>query len=356
MTNQLRIKVVQNIEKRKPTQNWRLRQARERRSWTQREVADQIDLLDVRTLRRWEAGEASPSLRYRARLCELFAMNAEELGLMPNVDLLAKEDLCHPESPQLSTEERHQSSAFLKSQSASSREKWNRQQLLKKVYSFWIKGLLEQSLRDVTYLKRELCECPGAVITPWTQVVQHLDRSARPLPSDMHITQVYDDACGELLILGEPGAGKTTLLIELARDLLNRASENEAHPIPVIFNLSSWPLKQQSLTTWFVEELNSKYQVPQQVGLVWVEDDHILPLLDGLDEVSSAFRKGCVDEINAYRWQHGLVPLVLCSRREEYLDLGVQILLQQAIYIQPSMLSVYSIVENLGWAIPSSRA
>jgi transcriptional regulator with XRE-family HTH domain len=329
--------MVQNMEKRKHVQNWRLRQARECRSWTQREVADQIDLLDVRTLRRWETGEASPSLRYRARLCELFAMNAEELGLMPGVDslLLAQEDQRYSEPPQLSTEERYLSSAFQRSQSVSNREKWNRQQLLKKVSSFWIKGLLERSLREAPYLKLELCECPGMVTTPWTQVVRQLDRPLRPLPADTHITQIYDDACGELLILGEPGAGKTTLLIELARDLLDRASENEAHPIPVIFNLSSWPLNQQLLTTWFVEELNSKYQVPQQVGLVWVEDDHILPLLDGLDEVSPAFRKACVDAINVYRWQHGLVPLVLCSRREEYLDLGAQILLQQAIYIQP---------------------
>src|SRR5579885_634342 len=329
--------MVQNMESRKQAQNWRLRQARERRSWTQKEVADQIDLLDVRTLRRWEAGEASPSLRYRARLCELFAMNAEELGLLPGVSplLLTKEDLCHAESPQLFTEERYLSSAILKSQPVSCREQWNRQQLLKKVSSFWIKGLMGQPRREATYLKLGLCVCPGVVSSPWIQIVQQLDRSRRPLPPDTRITQVYDDACGELLILGEPGAGKTTLLIELARDLLDRASENEAHPIPVIFHLASWSLKQQSLAAWFVEELNSKYQVPQQLSLLWVENDHILPLLDGLDEVSPAFRRACVDAINTYRRQHGLVPLVVCSRREEYLHLGAQILLQQAVCIQP---------------------
>lgn len=322
------------MEKRKQEQNWRLRQARESRSWTQRDVADQIDLLDVRTLRRWESGEASPSPRYRARLCELFVMNVKELGLMPNADplLLTQEEQSHAESSHVSIEEQDRPLAFLKSPPVSRREKWNRQQLLKKVYSFWIKSFLEESLREA---KNALYACPGVVNTSWTQVVQQLDRSIRPLSADTHITQIYDDACGELLILGEPGAGKTTLLIKLARDLLDRASENEAHPIPVIFHLSSWPLKQQPLTSWFVEELNSKYQVPQQIALVWVEDDHILPLLDGLDEVSSSVRKACVDEINAYRWQHGLVPLVLCSRREEYLDQSSQILLQQAIYIRP---------------------
>lgn len=69
------------------------------------------------------------------------------------------------------------------------------------------------------------------------------------------MTQVYDDADGELLILGAPGSGKTTLLLELARDLLFRAEQDEDHPIPVVFNLSSWAMKRQTLSDWLVEEL-----------------------------------------------------------------------------------------------------
>ncbi len=55
----------------------------------------------------------------------------------------------------------------------------------------------------------------------------------------------YDEADGALLILGEPGSGKTTLLLELARDLLDRAEQDETHRMPVVFNLSSWAVKQQ---------------------------------------------------------------------------------------------------------------
>ena len=43
-----------------------------------------------------------------------------------------------------------------------------------------------------------------------------------------------------LLILGAPGSGKTTLLLELARDLLTRATHDPTHPIPVVFPLSTW--------------------------------------------------------------------------------------------------------------------
>jgi hypothetical protein len=125
------------------------------------------------------------------------------------------------------------------------------------------------------------------------------------------------------------------MILELARELLLRAGENEEYPMPVVFHLSSWSMEGLPLAVWLVEELSSKYQVPQRVGQAWVENDQILPLLDGLDEVSPAFRNACVGAINTYRRAHGLVPMVVCSRREEYLNLPSHLLLQKALYIQP---------------------
>src|SRR5207248_2990879 len=130
-----------------------------------------------------------------------------------------------------------------------------------------------------------LQERSDALTDPWRLVFQQSDQSACLLPPGTRITQVYDDAGGELLILGEPGSGKTTLLLELARDLLDRANIDDTSPMPVVFNLSSWAVKRQSLTKWLVEELHTKYQVPRKLGQVWVDADQILPLLDGLDEV-----------------------------------------------------------------------
>ena len=43
-----------------------------------------------------------------------------------------------------------------------------------------------------------------------------------------------------MVLWGPPGSGKTTTLLTLARDLLDRADWDDQHPIPVIFNLSSW--------------------------------------------------------------------------------------------------------------------
>ena len=139
-------------------------------------------------------------------------------------------------------------------------------------------------------------------------------------PAGTRLTQLYDESGEELSILGEPGSGKTTLLLELARDLLERTNQDQqgTQPLPVIFNLSSWGVKRPPLAQWLVEELNSKYQVPRRQAQTWVAMDQLLLLLDGLDEVAAEHRAACIDAINAYQHEHGLVPLVICSRRADY--------------------------------------
>jgi predicted NACHT family NTPase len=99
------------------------------------------------------------------------------------------------------------------------------------------------------------------------------------------MNEVFERLNGKLLILGEPGSGKTTTLLELARDLLARAGADEAHPIPVIFNLSSWSENHKPLGDWLVDELSSKYQVPRKVAEQWIAEDALLLLLDGLGAV-----------------------------------------------------------------------
>lgn len=63
------------------TPNWRLKEARELRGWSQKYVADAIGA-DRYYLSRWEHGTASPSPYYREKLCMLFGKDARELGLI----------------------------------------------------------------------------------------------------------------------------------------------------------------------------------------------------------------------------------------------------------------------------------
>src|SRR5690242_1322839 len=64
--------------------NRRLRTVREQRGWSQAVLAEQLGTTEL-TVGRWERGERSPQLFYRSKLCELFGMTAEELGLKLSV-------------------------------------------------------------------------------------------------------------------------------------------------------------------------------------------------------------------------------------------------------------------------------
>src|SRR5450759_4764819 len=81
--------------------------------------------------------------------------------------------------------------------------------------------------------------------------------------------------------------------------------------------------------------MNTKYQVPRSLGQAWIAANQVLPLLDGLDEVKKEYRPVCVGAINTYRSQHGLVPMVVCSRKAEYFEFTTRVLLQSAVVVQP---------------------
>jgi hypothetical protein len=104
--------------------------------------------------------------------------------------------------------------------------------------------------------------------------------------------------------------------------------------IPVIFNLSSWTVKQPSLEEWLIEEFRTKYYIPKKVAQAWIRDDALLLLLDGLDEVSADARDKCVAVINAFQEQH-IAPLAVCSRTADYEILTTKLHLQDAIRLRP---------------------
>jgi hypothetical protein len=220
----------------------------------------------------------------------------------------------------------------------SSPDRQNRIRMLRQVRTIWIDGLLTQSLHRAAEIELRLQDRPDILANPWRLQVQELDRDSQTLPDGTSIVQVYDRANGELLILGEPGAGKTTLLLELTRTLLERAENDERLLMPIVFHLSSWAEKRQSLGAWLVEELRTKYQVPRKIGQEWIDAGRVLPLLDGLDEVAKDARSACVQQINDYyqsRLERGSSPIVVCCRSEEYAALSTHVILQHAVSILP---------------------
>lgn len=209
----------------------------------------------------------------------------------------------------------------------------NRYAMLQNVRKFWIEGVLENGLHETVMIDLGMTDESGKVDNPWDTLLR--TSSGNETLTSERIIDVFDRLNGKLLILGDPGSGKTITLLTLARDLLRRAEYDAHHPIPVVLNLSSWAERQLPLTEWLVEELNTKYQVPRKVGTKWVEDDALLLLLDGLDEVTQEWRDRCLSAINTYRSENGFVDVVVCSRIKDYEALHSQLRLNGAIVIQP---------------------
>ena len=122
------------------------------------------------------------------------------------------------------------------------------------------------------------------------------------------------------------------MLLELARETIARAEKDSNEPIPVVFNLASWV--KHPISAWLINDLITMYSVPDDIARFWIENDKLLLLLDGLDEVPSDYREDCIKEINKFRKKH-LVSIVICSHLADYEVLNNSLNVQSAVLLQP---------------------
>ncbi|MET9793767.1 NACHT domain-containing protein [Streptomyces canus] len=126
-----------------------------------------------------------------------------------------------------------------------------------------------------------------------------------------------------LVIIGGPGAGKTTLSVRLLLELLKERSGDEPvrDPVPVPMSVSGWSVKAHpEIDLWFASELRRTFPQVLAIGGPMasrlVSDGHVLPVLDGLDELPPPARASLIQQLTERLSLE--IPLVLTCRTAEY--------------------------------------
>ncbi len=207
----------------------------------------------------------------------------------------------------------------------------NQENVTANVRSAYIDGILREALPERVRIALAL-DTPAQALRRTMRLV--VGPEPRSLESAADVAALFKESGRALLILGAPGAGKTITLLELCEPLLRRAADDPAEPVPVVLNLSTWAQKQAPLEAWIIEEMNRQYGLSKKVTPRWLEADHLVLLLDGLDEVAADARDACVRAINAFRETHG-AGIVICSRTADYAELVERLNLSRAVEIQP---------------------
>lgn len=165
--------------------------------------------------------------------------------------------------------------------------------------------------------------------------VPEVDLLADPSQLTTSITAAYKRIGKEVLIVGDAGAGKSTLLIMLGQDLVKRAEYNDNDPIPFIVHLSNWVIRKLPLQEWASGQIEQDYNISRKLNKRWFQENKILLLLDGLDEIDLEDRLACITEINAYHLSY-TGPLVVCCRTGAYAAACIyQRLNLRSIMVQP---------------------
>jgi hypothetical protein len=161
-----------------------------------------------------------------------------------------------------------------------------------------------------------------------------------------------------LVILGEPASGKTVLAMLLALDLLGRRRSDD--PVPVLLSIASWNPTLEHLHTWISRRLEEDYPALRNAAAYGpkaaehlVVAGHVLPILDGLDEMPAGLRVSAIDGLDRAQSDR---PMVITSRIEEYQEAvaasGEVLAAAAVVELQP--VAVDEAISFLQAAVPSS--
>ncbi len=162
-----------------------------------------------------------------------------------------------------------------------------------------------------------------------------------------------------LVVLGGPGAGKSAFCVLLVLSLL--AQSRAEDPVPVLLTLTSWDPAIQDFEAWLTSRLTEDYsrlhhprRGDADAAARLIESQAVLPVLDGLDEISPLRRRLALRGLN--RALAGDCPVVLTCRTSEYAALLQEAdVLRSATVARALPVTALTALDYLRTAVPPQR-
>jgi hypothetical protein len=189
------------------------------------------------------------------------------------------------------------------------------------VYRQWTKEAGLRSLHSPEPIRVSWSSIGRPVAADLSRVLAEDAVVGRPLRLRGDIGQVTEVFCHvrarQLVVLGEPAAGKSVMALLLTLGLLPTA------PVPVLLAVSSWNPHKEDLHFWVARRIVEEYPALANsdvygpaAAMRLVTEKRVVPVLDGLDEMSAALQPVAINAID--RAVTDQYPLVVTCRRAEY--------------------------------------
>ncbi|WP_370024297.1 NACHT domain-containing NTPase [Planotetraspora sp. GP83] len=122
-----------------------------------------------------------------------------------------------------------------------------------------------------------------------------------------------------LVICGDSGMGKTTLAVQLILELIDSRAADD--PVPVLLPVAGWDTERfERFQDWVADRLSDDYRsvLTRREAADLVADGDILPVLDGMDEVSPSVLEAMLLALN--KFMTAVDGLIVTSRSGEYAE------------------------------------